>query len=133
MDLYLTEENQFIPNFMVVCDPDKIKPDGVHGAPDLVVEALSPSTMRKGKTGKKDVYARCGVGEYWLVNPVDKSIEVYLLEDTELVLHDIYAMRPDWELAEMTEEERAAVVTHFKCSLFDDLNIPVEDIFYRTF
>lgn len=67
------------------------------------------------------------------MNPVDKSIEVYLLEDTELVLHDIYAMRPDWELAKMTEEERAAVVTHFKCSLFDDLNIPVEDIFYRTF
>lgn len=133
MDLYLTEENQFIPDFMVVCDPDKIKPDGVHGAPDLVVEVLSPSTMRNDKTSKKDVYARCGVGEYWLVNPVDKSIEVYLLKDTELVLHDIYAMRPDWELAKMTEEERAAVVAHFKCSLFDDLNISVEDIFYRTF
>ena len=53
MDLYLTEENQFIPDFMVVCDPDKIKPDGVHGAPDLVVEVLSPSTMRNDKTSKK--------------------------------------------------------------------------------
>lgn len=67
MDLYLTEENQFIPDFMVVCDPDKIKPDGVHGAPDLVVEVLSPSTMRNDKTSKKDAYARCGVGEYWLL------------------------------------------------------------------
>ena len=42
-------------------------------------------------------------------------------------------MRPDWELAQMSEEERAAVETHFKCSLFDDLDISLEDVFYRTF
>ena len=93
VDLYLDEDNQFIPDFMVVCDPDKIKPDGVHGAPDLVVEVLSPSTAR----------------------------------------NDVHALYPDWQLAQMSEDERAAVVTHFKCSLFDDLDISLEDIFYRTF
>ena len=41
---------------MIVCDPDKIKSDGVHGAPDLVVEVLSPSTMRNDKIYKKEVY-----------------------------------------------------------------------------
>ena len=131
--VYLTDKNHFVPDFMVVCDTDKIKPDGVHGAPDLVVEVLSPSTMRNDKTHKKDVYARCGVPEYWLISPGDKSIEVFRTDGTEFVLHNIYTMRPDWELAQMSEEERAAVETHFKCSLFDDLDISLDDIFYRTF
>lgn len=48
-DLYLDDENQFVPDFMVVCDTDKIKPDGVYGAPDLVVEVLSPSTAKNDK------------------------------------------------------------------------------------
>ena len=43
-DLYLSEKDRFVPDFMVVCDRDKIKPKGVFGAPDLVVEVLSPST-----------------------------------------------------------------------------------------
>lgn len=133
MDLYLTEENRFVPDFMIVCDPDKIKPDGVHGAPDLVAEVLSPSTMRSDRSHKKEVYAKCGVREYWLVNPIDKSVEIYRAEGTDFVLYDIYALRPDWELAKMSAEERAAVVTRFKCSLYDDLDISLEDIFYRTF
>ncbi len=132
-DLYLTEDDRFIPDVMIVCDPDKIKSDGVHGAPDLVVEVLSPGTMRNDRTHKKDVYARCGVREYWLVSPDEKSVEVYCTDGAELVLHDIYALHPDWQLAQMSEEERAAVITHFKCSLFDDLDISLEDIFYRTF
>ncbi len=131
--VYLTEKDRFVPDFMVVCDHSKIKPDGVHGAPDLVVEVLSPGTMRNDKTHKKDVYGRCGVREYWLVSPGDKSVEVYRTNGDELTLYDIYALRADWELEQMSEEERAAVVTHFKCSLFDDLDISLEDIFYRTF
>lgn len=132
-DLFLDEENQFVPDFMVVCDPDKIKNDGVHGAPDLVVEVLSPSTAKNDKTLKKDIYAKYGVREYWLVHPVEKSIEVYRTSGTEFVLYDVYSLHEDWELAQMSEAERAAVVTHFKCSLFDDLDISLEDIFYRTF
>ena len=132
MDLYLTEEDRFVPDFMVVCDPEKIRHDGVHGAPDLVVEVLSPSTIRNDKTRKKDVYARCGVREYWLVSPDEKSVEIYLSSGSELILHDIFSLYPDWMLEKMSEEERAAVETHFKCSLFDDLEISLEEIFYRT-
>ena len=131
--VYLTDKDHFVPDFMVVCDPEKIKSEGIYGAPDLVVEVLSPSTMRNDKTRKKDVYAKCGVREYWLVSPGDKSVEVYHTDGTELILHDIYALYPDWQLARMSGEERAAVVTHFQCSLFDDLDISLEDIFYRTF
>ena len=117
---------------MVVCDRDKIKQDGVHGVPDLVVEVLSPSTMRNDRGHKKDAYAQCGVQEYWIVNPVDKSVESYCLDGAVYVLHDVYALRPDWELEKMTDEERAALVTQFKCSLFDDLTIQIADIFERV-
>ena len=132
-DLYLDDDNQFIPDFMVVCDPDKIKEDGIYGAPDLVVEVLSPSTAKNDKTCKKEAYARCGVREYWIVDPSGKSIEVYRTDGSAFVLYDVYALHEDWELAQMNEAERAAVVTRFKCSLFDDLEISLEDIFYRTF
>ena len=132
VDLYLTEKDRFIPDGMVVCDPDKIKPDGIHGAPDLVVEVLSPSTMRNDRTYKKDAYARCGVREYWIVGPGDKSVEVYRSNGTEFILHDILVLYEDWQLAQMSEAERAALVTHFKCSLFEELDISLEAIFYRT-
>lgn len=131
--VHLTDDNKFVPDMMVVCDRSKIKSDGVHGAPDLVVEVLSPSTAKDDRTRKKEVYEACGVPEYWLVGPTDKSIEVYLLESGKYILHDVYTVRPDWVLAQMTDEERAAVVTEFKCHLYDDLVIRLDDIFGDLF
>ena len=46
VDVYLDEKNHFIPDAMIVCNKDIIHRDGIHGAPDLVVEVLSPSTSR---------------------------------------------------------------------------------------
>lgn len=131
--VFLSETDHFVPDFMVVCNPGKIKPDGVHGAPDLVVEVLSPSTAKYDRTRKKDAYAKAGVREYWIVSPGDKSVEVYRTNGTEFDLHDIYVLHPDWQVAQMSAEEYAALVISFKCSLFDDLDISLEDIFYRTF
>lgn len=131
--VHLTDDNKFVPDMMVVCDRSKIKSDGVHGAPDLVVEVLSPSTAKDDRTHKKKVYEACGVPEYWLVSPTDKSIEVYLLESGKYTLHDVYTVRPDWVLAQMTDEERASVVTEFKCHLYDDLLIRLDDIFCDLF
>lgn len=127
-DLYLTVTDRFVPDFMVICDRSKIKHDGVHGAPDLVVEVLSPRTMKHDRGHKKDTYARCGVREYWIVNTNDQSIEQYLLRDGHLELEEIYTLHPD-RLEIMTEEEKAEVITEFKCRLFDDLIIPLEDVF----
>ena len=131
--VHLTDENKFVPDMMVVCDRSKIKSDGVHGAPDLVVEVLSPSTAKDDRTRKKEVYEACGVPEYWLVSPTDKSIEIYLLESGKYILHDVYTVRPDWVLKQMTDEERAAIVTEFKCHLYDDLIIRLDDIFGDLF
>lgn len=128
-DLHLTEENRFVPDMMVVCDRDKIKTDGVHGAPDLVVEVLSPSTAKNDRFRKKNVYQLCGVREYWIADPANRMVEQYFLADGVLQLNAIYAVYRDWEIRQMTEEERAAMVTRFKCSLFDDFEIALEDIF----
>ena len=127
--VYLTEDDHFVPDMMVVCDRSKIKSDGVYGAPDLVVEVLSFSTAKNDRTHKKDVYGKCGVQEYWLVSPAERFVEVYRTNGTELVLYDIYTLYPEWGLRDLSEEKRAALVTHFKCSLFDDLDISLEDIF----
>jgi len=129
-DLYLTEKDHFIPDVMVVCDPSKIQWNAVYGAPDLVVEVLSPSTQKYDRIHKKKVYEKCGVREYWIVDPLGRNIEQYFLQDGRLELHNIYHDYKDYELERLSDEERAAVVTRFKCSLFDDLEIALEDIFY---
>ena len=129
VDLYLTEEDRFIPDMMVVCDPEKVKADGVYGAPDLVVEVLSPSTMRNDRMGKKEVYQTCGVREYWLVDPENRTIEQYLLQDGKLELNMVYASCRDDELERMSEQEKAELETHFQCSLYSDFDIALEDIF----
>ena len=131
VDLYLTEKDHFIPDGMVVCDTEKIKRDGVHGAPDLVVEVLSPSTAKHDRGRKKQVYEQCGVSEYWIVDPANKTLEQYLLQQGAFTLHEVYAIYPDYMLDKMTEEERAALPASFRCSLFEDLDIVLEDIFDR--
>ena len=54
--VFLSDTEHYVPDFMVVCDPDKIKRDGVHGAPDLVVEVLSKSTAKRDRWYKKRGY-----------------------------------------------------------------------------
>ncbi len=128
-DVHLTKKDCFIPDFMIVCDRSKIKADGVHGAPDLVVEVLSPSTAKNDRGYKKDIYAKCSVKEYWIVNPIDKSIEQYFLQDGDFILQEVYTYYSDGIIDLMKPEERAAVIKEFKCGLYDDLLIPLEDVF----
>ena len=70
------------PDVMAVCDPDKIHPDGIYGAPDFVVEVLSDSTANKDFGVKKELYERCGVREYWIVQPETDTVFQYVLDGT---------------------------------------------------
>lgn len=130
--VFLTKTEHYVPDFMIVCDPEKVKWDGVHGAPDLVAEVLSPGTAKVDKSHKKDAYARSGVREYWIISTAEKSVEQYFLQDGGFVLDAVYTLYADYMLESMSEQERAQVPSHFKCSLFDDLDISLEDVFYRT-
>ncbi len=131
-DLYLSEGNRFIPDCMIVCDTDKLKAKGVYGAPDLVVEVLSPGTSRNDLGKKMDAYERAGVLEYWIVSPGAKQIDVYILEDGCFRLDNSYRLYSEQQLAQMTDEDRAEVKNEFKCSLFDDLSFSLKRIFERV-
>lgn len=132
-EVRLGKQDRFIPDFMVVCDRDKIKSQYIQGNPDLVVEVLSPSTAKNDRWYKKNAYEANGVPEYWLVDPAGKSIEVYLLADGQYRLENIYYFYTEEEIAEMDEEEKAALVTSFHCHLYDDLDISLADIFEDLF
>ena len=96
VDLYLSEGNHFIPDGMIVCDRNKIRMNGVHGAPDLVVEVLSPGTARNDRGRKFRAYEKAGVREYWLVNAVEKSVEQYFLKNGSFELHEVFTVYPDY-------------------------------------
>ncbi|MBI4754524.1 MAG: Uma2 family endonuclease [Betaproteobacteria bacterium] len=68
------------PDLLVVCDPSKVDERGVRGAPDWVVEVLSPSTASHDHILKRRIYERHGVREYWLIHPTDRVVLMYRLE-----------------------------------------------------
>ncbi len=68
------------PDLSVFCDPDRLTDAGARGAPDLVVEILSPWTSKKDLNDKFSLYATHGVREYWVVDPAG-SIQIYGLND----------------------------------------------------
>jgi Uma2 family endonuclease len=74
------------PDISIVCDMDKIK-DGksCKGAPDMVVEILSPTTVRRDRIDKFKKYLEAGVREYWVIHPEERNVLVYLLKDEQYV------------------------------------------------
>ena len=68
------------PDLCVICNPSFIEERGCFGAPDLIIEILSPSTSKKDMTDKYEVYEEAGVKEYWIVMPKEQLIEIFLLE-----------------------------------------------------
>lgn len=68
------------PDISVVCDRDKLDDIGCKGAPDLVMEILSPGTQRHDRFTKFNLYQQAGVREYWIVDPASKSVQVFVLD-----------------------------------------------------
>ena len=69
------------PDICVVCDPSKLDEKGCLGAPDLIVEVISPSTAKRDLNEKFNLYEAAGVREYWVVYPKDKAVTVFLLQE----------------------------------------------------
>lgn len=83
--------NVFQPDLTVVCDKSKVDQHGVHGAPDLVVEVLSPSTRANDRLRKYNLYEAAGVREYWIVDPDERVVQVHTLEEGQYHAADAYA------------------------------------------
>lgn len=137
VDVFLDEKNRFIPDVMIVCNRDIIRDDGIHGAPDLVVEVLSPTTARFDRGRKKDAYEKAGVREYWIVDTISRFVEVYLLnENGRFELDNIYYHYTAEEKAEINalpqgSKDKVEICDEIKVSLYNDLTVNLNDIFER--
>ena len=101
------------PDLCVICDPAKLDERGCKGAPDLVVEILSPGNFKKEMRDKFEVYEEAGVREYWLVNPSDKTVFIFVLND-------------QWRfigLQPLTEDQKGI------STIFPELEIDLNEVF----
>lgn len=74
------ERTMVQPDVGIICDTDKIKKWGIYGAPDFLLEVISPSTKRKDYTKKLFKYMEAGVREYWILDPAQRALLVYFFE-----------------------------------------------------
>ena len=100
------------PDLCVICDENKIDERGAIGAPDLVIEILSPGNSNKEMKYKFDLYEEAGVLEYWIVNPADKTVFIYVLKENQCI-----GMHP------LIEED------NIQSKLFPELDFKLESIF----
>lgn len=84
------ERTMVQPDVGIICHEDRIQHFGVYGAPDFLVEVLSPSTRRKDSIKKLDKYLEAGVREYWILDPHQKRLLVYFFESE--VYPEIYGL-----------------------------------------
>ncbi len=101
------------PDICVICDEEKIQEVGCFGSPDLIIEILSPTTKKKDYNEKFNLYEENEVREYWLVDPSDKTGEIYVLENQQYELH----------------QRISKEAPLFQSKIFDGLEIKWESIF----
>ena len=92
VDLNLDEHNAFQPDLAFISKERSFlieDDDYIKGAPDLVVEIISPGTVKKDRVIKKNLCERFAIREYWLVDPLNKGIEIYIMQEDKYVLHDL--------------------------------------------
>lgn len=80
------DRNYFEPDISVICDRDRLDQRGCHGAPDWVVEIVSPSSRRMDYHLKLPIYRETGVREYWIVDYSKRQVSVYLLQESDTPL-----------------------------------------------
>lgn len=100
------------PDLAVICDNDKIDKRGCKGAPDFILEILSPSTAGRDMKVKRALYERFGVKEYWAVDPVNEFVQVFTLQDGKYGISRVYSVEDTIE-----------------AGLFPELKIPLTKIF----
>ncbi|MBC7642064.1 MAG: Uma2 family endonuclease [Flavobacterium sp.] len=103
------------PDLCVICEESKINENCCVGVPDLMVEIISPKNRKHDVQTKFNLYLEAGVQEYWLVDPENRTILIYTLNNSEYI-----GSKP------FMEGEK------IKSSIFPDLDVDVDDVFYRV-
>jgi Uma2 family endonuclease len=116
VDVVLDDRNIVQPDILVVCDPAKVTEKNIQGAPDLVVEILSPSTSVKDRREKRRLYERFGVSEYIIIDPFGEAAERFALVEGRYAASDIL----QWD--EVVESKA-----------FPELQLPLWEVFGKEF
>ena len=113
-------DDYLCPDIMIVCDRKQLRGSFYSGTPKFIVETLSPSTAKRDKSEKKDIYEKAGVEEYWIVSP-QGSVEIYYLKEGKYILEQNYMLQNDTEDDEYNAEEEIALkeFPHIKMTLGD--------------
>ncbi len=98
------------PDISVICDPDKLTERGCTGAPDWIIEIVSPGNSSHDYIRKLNLYADAGVREYWIVNPINHTVLVYHLEESK------------FEVSSYTFQDK------IKVNIYDELWINFQEI-----
>lgn len=101
------------PDICVICDPEKIDERGCLGAPDLIVEVISPATAQRDLHEKFHLYQENGVREYWIIFPREQILTSYFLTPK----------------GKYNEGRTYSIEDKCKVQIFDDLEIELKDIF----
>ena len=99
------------PDIMVICDKDKLGPEGCRGAPDLIIEILSPTNTAIEMERKFTLYMDAGVREYWIVDTQNNGLRVHLFRGG------------------VTETSTYKSIDRVVVGIFPDLSIPLEQVF----
>jgi len=113
VDVKLEKSTIFVPDLIIVCDSNKLSNRECNGAPDLIIEILSPSTSRYDRITKLKAYRKAGVKEYWIIYPEEQSVEVHIL------VNDMYIVN------RYAEDENVPV------SVLTGFEINTKEIFYE--
>jgi len=111
-DQYDSPDHITQPDLSVVCNKQQIARNGCHGAPTIIIEVLSPATVLKDFNEKFNLYQKYGVQEYWIVDPGNRTVHVYSLEN------GVYQVR-----SLFTEQDTV------QSNIFNDLQIQVDKRF----
>lgn len=98
------------PDISVICDPNKLTDRGCTGAPDWIIEIVSPGNSSHDYIRKLNLYADAGAREYWIVNPINHTVLVYHLEESK------------FEVSSYTFQDK------IKVNIYDDLWINFQEI-----
>lgn len=110
VQLQKNKETIVEPDISVICDPSKLTEKGCTGAPDWIIEIVSPGNPGHDYIRKLNLYADAGVREYWIVDPRTKQVLIYYLEQT------------DFQMGTYTFQDK------IKANIYDDLYIDFSDI-----
>jgi len=113
--------NSVQPDLVVICDRSKITPKGCVGPPDLVIEVLSPSTPSRDLVLKRNLYERSGVLEYWVIDPVNRIVNVMRYEQPDTTGNE--SMLKPWVATMLYEEDELTT------PILEGLTIQIKEVF----